>query len=217
MLQKEFFQVQPFNPKVIPLTLVFQKNTPGNYTFTVPNQYNYVEIEIAGAAGQKVCYNTNSGYVFLGTPGKGAIKRYLRTLTNHNITGIVGEQPTLSPGNTQTGGAGYNNGSNGSSNSNTGPWGGGGGGSTSFVCNGQLFTVGGGGGCARRDGMSSTINIFSVNGGAGGGPNGGAASYYSSVSTNQVINGKNATNSDTIGYNSNNGYVKIFAGFDPYL
>lgn len=213
MLQKGFFRVKPFNPKTIPLTQIFTKTTSGSYSYTVPSQYNYVQIEIAGAAGQQAYYSTGTYY---GTPGKGSIKTKQYILTSRTISGVVGAQPVLSTSSVQYGGAGYQNGGNGSESGGGGSYGGGGGGSSSVTCNGELTTVGGGSGCARRASTGSTTNISSVNGGAGGGPNGGAATYYNSVSTVTTINGNNATDGSVSGYNSGGGYIKIWGGYNPY-
>lgn len=215
MLQKEFFQVQPFNPKVIPLTLVFQKSTPGNYTFTVPDQYNYVQIEFAGAAGQQAYVKPTQGTAsWNGTVGKGAIKTIFRILTNKNISGVLGAQPAKIFNQSHFGGTGYQSGANGGlgpSGEAFAVSGGGGGGSSSVTCNNILTTAGGGSGCGV--GMSGWFN---VNGGAGGNPNGGATASGTPSSSGTTYNGHNATDAGVTNFNDGNGYIKIWGGYNPY-
>lgn len=213
MLQKGFFNVDPFNPKIIQLTEIYAKTTPGAYSYTVPDEYNYVLIEIAGAAGQQAYYQTGTYY---GVPGRGAIKQKEYILTSRTISGVVGEQPLHSGASVQIGGTGYQNGGNGSESSGGGNYGGGGGGSSSVACNNELLTAGGGSGCGRRGSTGSTTNITSVSGGDGGGPNGGVAIDYHSVSIVTVIDGNDATDSDVSDYNSGGGYIKIWGGYNPY-
>ena len=74
--------------------------------------------------------------------------------------------------------------------------------------------MGGGSGVAL--GQSSGGSAIRRDSGAGGGPNGGAAVNSPSppLSTgSNTSNGKNATDSNAIGYNNGNGYVKIKAGW----
>lgn len=215
MLQKEFFQVQPFNPKVIPLTLIFEKNTPGNYTFTVPNQYNYVQIEIAGASGQQAYVLPSQGTAsWNGTVGRGAIKTIFYILTEHNIFGVLGAQPVKVFNQSQNGGTGYQSGANGGMDTGSGSFavaGGGGGGSSSVTCNNILTTVGGGSGCGV-----GTAGWFNVSGGAGGGPNGGATASGTPTAQGTVYNGNNATDAGVTNFNDGNGYIKIWGGYNPY-
>ena len=69
-------------------------------------------------------------------------------------------------------------------------------------------------------------DYYSAKSGAGGGPNGGAAVSPAASSSGydkangsigsgsaKYYNGKNAANTDAIGYNNGNGYVKIKAGW----
>lgn len=196
MLQKAFFKVDVVDR--IYDTLVFEKTTPGAYEFTVPEEYNYVVIEYAGAAGGAA----RSG------SGKGSVKK-TSTITARSFSGIVGEMGgaggltyTVNPA---KGGIGYRNGADGEvgDTGGVGPTatsGGGGGGSTSVVINGVVNEASGGGGG----------NYFAA-GGAGGGLYGGARQ------ANQNTAGNNATDPNQIGLNSGNGYVKIWAGYDPYF
>lgn len=211
MLQKAFFKVDVVDR--IYDTLVFEKTTPGAYEFTVPEEYNYVVIEYAGAAGQQaVIFGTS--ILWHGTVGNGSIKRNKVISNNSIISGIVGEQPIKEREKSYIGGSGYQSGGAGfEPGGNRQIFGGGGGGSTSVSVNGILYTAGGGGGCGQY------INGYQLSayGGAGGGPNGGAKQIAQSSNKDVLYNGNNATDPNQIGLNSGNGYVKIWAGYDPYF
>lgn len=207
-------------PMEIPLTEVYNSNgATGNYSTTIDSKYNYIEIEFAGAKGSPCSHNEK------GTPGKGAIRKITAGLTNYTISGIIGKAAGH-----PTAGTGYQNGGAGTSLSGTAHYSGGGGGSTSVVYNNTTATAGGGSGVAlvtRQGFMGSTsYKYYSAKSGAGGGPNGGAAvspaassSGYSKANGSigsadtKYYNGKNAANTDAIGYNNGNGYVKIKAGW----
>lgn len=172
-------------------TLIFEKTTAGAYEFIVPEKYNYVMVEYAGAAGGAA----RSG------SGSGSIKR-TNVITARSFSGIVGEMGenggltyTVAPA---KGGVGYRNGADGEVGDTGSPGpsstsGGGGGGSTSVVINGIVDEASGGGGG----------NYFAA-GGAGGGLYGGARQ------ANQNTAGNNATDPNQIGLNSGNGYVRIY-------
>lgn len=193
MLQKAFFKVDVVDR--IYDTPVFEKTTPGAYEFAVPEEYNYVVIEYAGAGGG-TSYTT-SGTVAL-SGGGGSIKKTQKTKAR-NISGIIGATAT-----SRIGGSGYNAGKNGQTG---GPGGGfygyGGGGSTSVVV-GEIINEASGGGGANARGVPS---------GAGGGKYGGAG-----VSSSSGGEGGDATDPNQTGLNKNkDGYVKIWAGYDPYF
>ena len=122
MLQKAFFKVDVVDR--IYDTPVFVKTTPGAYEFTVPEEYNYVVIEYAGAGG-------GDGYGAEGTlvaKGRGGVLKIQKTkIKNFTINGIV-----ASVGGAPNGGTGYNNGQNGTVVE--GCSGGGGGGSRRIHC-----------------------------------------------------------------------------------
>lgn len=210
MLQKAFFKVDVVDR--IYDTLVFEKTISGAYEFTVPEEYNYVVIEYAGGAGQQLAvFGQTSGWS--GEIGKGSIKKEKIYVSKSVISGIIGAQPKKERGMSYIGGSGYKNGTNGFNN-DTGIYGGGGGGSTSVNINGKLYTAGGGGGVG---GYAYSIDK-SVFGGAGGAPNGGAGQPAPKQGKYDTIyNGNNATDPNQIGLNSGNGYVKIWAGYDPYF
>lgn len=193
MLQKAFFKVDVVDR--IYDTPVFEKTTPGNYSFTVPEEYNYVVIEYAGAGGGS---SSASG-------GRGSIMKINKsTIGTRYISGIVGAagldaQATL----TNTAGAGYANGESGSQHTPgplklTNP---GGGGSTSLQFNRIVYEASAGGGACSTQGF----------GGRGGGK------YAGSRQTTAFAQGNNATDPGSIGLNPGNGYVKIWAGYDPYF
>ena len=202
MLQKAFFKVDVVDR--IYDTPVFEKTTPGAYEFTIPDDYNYVVVEYAGAGGGRafnVSDNTPSG-----APGNGSILKITKKITNRKITGFVGATPTKGVNTEYLGGAGYENGE---SSMRTGiitytGQGGGGGGSTSVELNNIINEAGGGSGVCK-----SGLNLVTA-GGKGGGQYGGAKTF-------DVNNGNNATDPNQIGLNSGDGYVKIWAGYDPYL
>lgn len=203
MLQKAFFKVNVVDR--IYETPVFEKTTPGAYEFTVPEEYNYVVIEYAGAKGgdAPVGSNVSSG-------GKGSIiKTNKIKIQNRNILGIigaVGEQGghLFNHSQPSQGGVGHNNGGNGTAvDGKLGFYyvSGAGGGSTSVVINNTTLEASAG---------SGAVPTGSKNSGKGGGVYGGA------IRTNEGA-GNDATDPNRIGLNSGNGYVKIWAGYDPYF
>lgn len=193
MLQKSFFKVDVVDKLYD--TLLLTQNTIGAYTYSVPDKYNYVVIEYAGASGG---HAAGAGAGNIG--GEGAVFSKKIHLTNHLISGIVGEagHGYNSHGN-MSGGSGYHAGENGADihiaaiNAKTG----GGGGSTSIKVNNTTYEACGGGGAG------SGVIV----GGKGGGPYGGEG-------VNRPAN--NATDPGMKSLNSGNGYVKIWGGYDPY-
>lgn len=207
MLQKAFFKVDVVDR--IYDTPVFEKTTPGAYEFTVPEEYNYVVIEYAGAVGGRR-WNSDGGGIYPdGNGGGGSIKKEQIKIHSRYISGVVGVRPTQTYAQEYIGGSGYNNGGNGAKQSVTVQYisGGGGGGSTSVVVNNVIKEASGGGGASWYTGAPMNSKAY---GGKGGGQYGGAELY-------SYGDGNNATDPNQIGLNSGNGYVKIWAGYDPYF
>lgn len=208
MLQKAFFKVDVVDR--IYDTPVFEKTTPGNYSFIVPEEYNYVVIEYAGAAGGRAWSSDGAGINPLnGAGGKGSIKKQNIKLANRTISGIIGSRPTQTYESEYLGGNGYNKGENSYRQSVTigTICGGGGGGSTSVIVNNSILEASAGAGAPYGTG---------IYGGKGGGQYGGARTI-GVYNKEEIYNGNNATDPNQIGLNSGNGYVKIWAGYDPYL
>lgn len=168
-------------------TLIFEKTTPGAYEFTVPEKYNYVAIEYAGAGGG----NGSGGDGTYVAKGRGGVLKIQKTkIENFTINGIV-----ASVGGTPNGGTGYNNGQDGTSYESRG---GGGGGSTSVVFNNKTYVASGGAGESRAGGP---LGAFGGKGGNGGGPYAGKYNKADTV---------DATDPGKIGLNSGDGYVRIY-------
>lgn len=170
MLLKGFFRVQPFNPTLNKETLLFEKNTSGGYSYTIPAKYKgkSIRIVISGAGG-----GMWSGVVNQAAPdiiwygGNGELYEYQFSNSNQNIiTGIIGAHGVKSSSAQEpNGGSGYSNGGTGTI---FGDYlyskGGGGGGSSSLVIDNKfIYEVSAGGG----------MNYEKVTGGYGGGPRGG--------------------------------------------
>ena len=183
-------------------TLIYEKTTGGSYSFTVPDKYNYIMIEYAGACGGRRWNSDGAGIYADGNGGKGSIKKENIKISNRTITGIIGVRPTQTYASEYLGGSGYNNGGNGAKHSVTVKYvsGGGGGGSTSVVVNGTTKEASGGGGASWYTGAPLNIKAY---GGKGGGQYGGAELY-------SYGDGNNATDPNQIGLNSGDGYVKIY-------
>lgn len=180
-------------------TLIFEKTTAGAYEFTVPEKYNYVVIEYAGAAGGGI---VGSGQVPDRNGGAGSVKKISAAIKNIKISGIVGEigangGAAISGHPVSQGGSGYSNGENGTQGSDSPIRGysGAGGGSTSVDFNGVVHEASAGGG--------ALMDYAGSYGGKGGGIYGGARKT-------SVGNGNNATDPNQIGLNSGNGYVRIY-------
>lgn len=196
MLQDSFFRVDVVNR--IYDTVVFEKTTAGSYTFTVPEEYNYIIIEYAGARGANSLVPKNAV-----SAGKGAVLKTDRIPTDGlTVFGIVAAQ-----GNGVSGGSGYRSGTNGAQTASN-RYGGGGGGSTSVQYNTVVLEASGGAGQAFYAGSSPAGDEY-LRGGDGGGAYGGV---------HHITSGSNdATDPGRIALNSGNGYVKIWAGYDPYF
>lgn len=183
-------------------TLIFEKTTAGAYEFTVPEKYNYVMIEYAGAAGGRAWSSDGSGKNPNGAGGKGSIKKQNIKLANRTISGIIGSKPIQTYESEYIGGSGYNKGENSYKESVTigAISGGGGGGSTSVVINNKTFEASAGAGAPYGTG---------IYGGKGGGQYGGARTI-GVYNKEEIYNGNNATDPNQIGLNSGNGYVRIY-------
>lgn len=181
---------------------IYEKITPGAFSFTIPNTVSAVTIEIAagnGADGSIGGYSSGSGW-YTRSGGKGAVKVVtLSKVNGKTITGIIG-QTGGTTGVTQQGGS--PDGGNGTVTSGDRPlaysYGGGGGGHSEFTVDDTQYIVSGGaGGAAKSDNTSSWAQ-----GGRGGGPNGGVP----------VTNGDGGNGTDGDKLNAEKtGYIRIFA------
>lgn len=202
MLQKAFFKVDVVDR--IYDTPVFEKTTPGAYEFTVPEEYNYVVIEYAGGAGGGI---VGSGALQNRNGGKGSIKSLTISITSRKIIGIVGQAGKNGGIGSAVpkGGTGNVNGENGTQGDkflSYYVYSGAGGGSTSVQINQKTYEASAGGG-----GFDKGAGSY---GGKGGGVYGGARQT-------SYANGNNATDPNQTSLNSGDGYVKIWAGYDPYF
>lgn len=194
MLQKAFFKVDVVDR--IYDTPVFEKTTPGAYEFTIPDGYNYVVVEYAGAGGAEATDPRQAVAV-----GKGSILKTQKITNKKTITGII-----ASAGNGIYGGSGYNKGDDGLTRNNRSS--GGGGGATSVEYAGNVLVASGGAGQGCFGSSTPIGDIYSI-GGKGGGTYGGVP--------RSTAGSNDATDPSQIGLNSGDGYVKIWAGYDPYL
>lgn len=187
--------------------LIYTNTTPGEFSFTVPDVYDYIYVEYAGAAGGRSWVVDGSGPHPDQEAGSGSILgKNSNILTNHTITGIVGARPSQTFQEESNGGQGYNNGANSLRVSNAA--GGGGGGSTSVVINGQTYEAGaGGGGSSFRIGTAP--NIYVLYGSKGGGEYGGEQQDM------PLRPGNSATDPNKRGNNTGNGYIKIWGVTGP--
>lgn len=223
MLQKAFLKIDVLNPTKINNVLIFDESANGwflkEYSFTVPEDYNYIIIEYAGGSG--------GGYNINIPGGGGAIKRIRKDIKKGEkvvISGIIGgageifndyyEEPHYGYN-----GDGFSNGEQSWSGNTPDAFGyyfapGSGGGSTSVVLDGIIYEASGGGGCGNYD-------VPDGWGGKGGGPFGGARKYNKITSDKTSMKGNDATDPEQIGLNkgrtSNPGYVKIYGNYDPNL
>ena len=186
-------------------TLIYEKTTGGSYSFTVPDKYNFITVEIGGGNGGSgaMWYSTGNEWVESGSGGKGEkIILEKASVKNRVITIVVG-QNGQTPGN---GGTGYSNGANGThiTPGGSNEYGGGGGGSTAITLNGVTYEASGGGGATLN--MHLNLGTYHATGGKGGGPKGGAPGV--SEKANTATNGGNATG-NLINQN-NSGYIKIY-------
>lgn len=191
--------------------------------------YNYVQIKIAGAAGQQVLKSKEDNITWLGTPGRGAILQISSYFTgNPTIQFILGKQPVKEVGSSNKGGWGYYSGgiSGYSINPNdatTFIYGGGGGGSSAVTFD-QVYQACGGGGVGTFSGTPEVISEYdnvaydvssvTVQGAEGGGITGGQATPTDGSLTG-IINGFDATDANLIGYNDGNGYIQIYVAYYP--
>ena len=182
-------------------TLIYEKTTAGAYEFTVPEKYNYVMVEYAGAGGGSI---VGSGSVPDRLGGGGSIKKISASkILGRTISGIVGGVggnggTALSSDPVSQGGTGYSSGENGTAGGSSiglKQVSGAGGGSTSVKFNNYIYEASAGGGALTEYAGSY--------GGKGGGIYGGARKT-------SVGNGNNATDPNQIGLNSGNGYVRIY-------
>lgn len=177
----------------------------GTFNYTIPNQYNYVKFEIAGACGGRNWQSDGAGIYAENSPGKGAIiQQTINNITTRSVQGTVGARPTMTYADEYRGGNGYHNGESSGIQSVTIQYitGGGGGGSSAVTFNNVTYEACGGGG------RSSLTQLASQTfGGKGGGTYGGARQ------TATYTNGNDATDPGKIGLNDGDGYVKIYAGY----
>ena len=202
--QSETINAPELEPSEIPETLLATYGV-GTFNYTIPDQYNYVKFEIAGACGGRNWQSDGAGIYAENSPGKGAIiQQTINNITTRSVQGTVGARPTMSYADEYKGGSGYHSGENSGKQSVTIQYiaGGGGGGSSAVTFNNVTYEACGGGG------RSSLTELASQTfGGKGGGTYGGARQ------TATYTNGKDATDPGKIGLNDGNGYVKIYAGY----
>lgn len=170
--------------------LLYSKTTPGDYSYTIPDNFPSIKINYAGGGGADSEKPNDAVHA-----GRGSILTTTTTMpANTLISGVIGAK-----GQTPNGGTGYDNGGTAISSGA-----GGGGGSTSVQYNGIVLEASGGAGQSVY--ITNTVGplppFYSV-GGGGGGKNGGVA-----VTT---TGSNDATDSGQSGLNSGDGYIKIFA------
>lgn len=179
---------------------LYEKTTPGAFSYTVPNTVSAITIEIAAGNGADGAIGGYSGGMdSIMTAGKGAVKVVaLSAVNGKTITGIIGQSGGVT-GLTQSGGS--PDGRNGTVAVNDNPpaqsYGGGGGGHSECTIDGKQYIVSGGaGGAAKNDNTRDWGQ-----GGKGGGPNGGIP----------VTNGNGGNGTDGDKLNSEKfGYIRIF-------
>lgn len=201
MLQKEFFQVQPFNPDLPPeqWSLVYEKRTPGSFSYSASWGKYKIVVSGGGGAGSVVSsvgsYGMTESYsgingekketsrnvfvnqieIFSGTVGGGAQASYTDETSPYFHAGTPG---TGYQNGTYGDGTAYGNNSNGAK-----VCGGSGGGSSSLYINSTLMftcTGGNGGNC---EAIGPGIRLTGPKGlGGGGGTSGTGASGGAAVS-----------------------------------
>lgn len=183
-------------------TLIYEKTTGGSYSFTVPDKYNFITVEIGGGNGGQAAL-WDDEWVEAGSGGKGE-KIILENVSvkNRVITIVVGQNGQI-PG---KGGTGYSSGGNGVQKTPGGgkSYGGGGGGSTAVIVNDVLYEASGGGGATFNEYYDG---YHHATGGKGGGPKGGSAGASKNAQF-EATSGGNATG-NLINQN-NSGYIKIY-------
>ena len=182
--------------------LIYTNATPGEFSFVVPDVYDYIYVEYAGAAGGRAWISAGDGINPDHFGGAGSImgKNYV-VPQDRIVSGIIGAMPTEGYNSEYIGGPGYNNGESSNRHPVTVEYmqGGGGGGSTAVIINKQVYEACAGGGASAVTAISP--NVF---GGKGGGIYGGIRQ------TNNDTNGNTATDPERRGNNTNNGYIKIW-------
>ena len=170
--------------------LIYEKNSAGSYSFTIPDQYNIIKIVLAGACGGRNWQSDGNGIYAQEAPGRGAvIERIVEHINNRTVSGIIGARPAMSYGSEQVGGTGYHNGENANTESVT----------VKFISDGVTFEACGGGG--RSSGVALASQLW---GAKGGGEYGGPRQNGS------WVNGNDAVDPDAVGYNMGNGYIRIY-------
>lgn len=205
MLLKGFFRVQPFNPTLNKETLLFEKTTSGEYSYTIPGKYRgkTIRIVISGAGGGGWSGVLNQSDYSKWYAGNAEQYEYRFDDSNQNIiSGIIGQVgQERKNASTPNGGTGYSNGGSGTVTAAY-IWSsaGGGGGSSSLVIDGEfLYEACGGGG----------MNYVGVTGGKGGGPRGGNAGQNAGNGQGskgaEWVRGGGAANTDGV-----DGYIRIY-------
>lgn len=185
-------------------TLIYEKTTGGSYSFTVPEKYNFISIEIAGGNGGQgaIWAYAEEEWIDVGVGGKGEkIVIEKTSLRNRNISIVIGQNGQVP----QKGGSGYSFGEDGTKKTPGGfdLRGGGGGGSSAVVLDGVVYEASGGGGVTLNEYYGG---YFHVMGGKGGGPKGGPAGV--SKNAQEATSGGNATGN--LINQTNSGYIKIY-------
>ena len=179
-----------------PNYVTFKITQKDPYSVNIPEVFEYVEIEYAGASGgysyDHETYNESTLY--------GNTLRVAKTkIIQRQITGIVGQTA-----NNQYGGTGYNNGGNGTVIGSR--YGGGGGGSTSVIFNNTTYVASAGGGETHF--WNNHGEVLYAFGGGGGGPYGGKVNRNTG---GIYLSFPFATDPNSIAQNYGNGYVYITA------
>ena len=223
MLLNGFFITSPYNPDLPPeeWTLVYEKRTPGNFSYAA--DWGKYKIEVSGGGGAGSVVSTVGSYVEAesnnGTNGeKTNIDRILYRNVTEVFSGIIGAggaasktdgvSPYFHPG---TPGAGYQNGTSGDGtaygNNTNGAkvcGGSGGGASCLYINNNLVFTCKGGNG-GKCEAWGSGIRLYGPSGtGGGGGISGTGSSGGLSVSTRSTsANGNPGVDGYILIYKSN--------------
>lgn len=188
-------------------TLLFTQTTAGAFSFQMPAQYDFAFIEYAGAGAANGVYLT--GGVVAGEGGRGNIlQNILSGVSGKTISGTVGAKGAY-----PNGGIGFTNGNSGQTDSRGGSdfRAGGAGGSTGFVFNDVTYEASSGGGATMNSYLGGWYHVL---GGNGVGPYGG----LSGASNNEgLTNGNDATDPNSVGYNKDTGYIKIWGIANPSI
>lgn len=205
MLLKGFFRVQPFNPTLNKETLLFEKTTPGGYSYTIPGKYRgkTIRIVISGAGGGTLAGAINQSDYNKWYAGNAELYNYQFENSNQNIiSGVLGQAgQKRASASSENGGTGYSAGQSGQK-TDAYIWtsaGGGGGSSSLLIDNTFIYEACGGGG----------LNYVNLAGGRGGGPRGGnggqnAGNGQGSKGAEWVRGGGDANT------NGVDGYIRIY-------